>query len=115
MNEKYNIFDSEHTLKILKEIENNPQVTQRHLAQKIEISLGMINFLIKALLKKGVIEAQNFKNSKQKLAYMYLLTPEGMKIKLELTRKFFIWKTNEYERLKKELEDMGKEFKDEIM
>jgi len=109
MNKKSEIFDSEHTLKILKELESNPQITQRHLAQKMEISLGMINFLIKALLKKGVIEAKNFKNSKNKLAYTYLLTSQGIKIKLDLTRKFFIWKTQEYEKLKLEIEDLKRE------
>ena len=109
MNKKSDFFDSEHTLKILKELESNPQITQRHLAQKMEISLGMINFLIKALLKKGVIEAKNFKNSKNKLAYTYLLTSQGIKIKLDLTRKFFIWKTQEYEKLKLEIEDLKRE------
>lgn len=103
------IFDSEKTLNVLQEIERNPQVTQRSLAHKLEVSLGKINYLLNALIDKGIIEIKNFKNSKSKLAYMYLLTPEGIRIKIELTRKFFLWKTKEYERLKEEIESLKKE------
>lgn len=109
MDNSVKIFDSEKTLHILKEIESNPQITQRVLAQRLEISLGKINFLINSLIKKGIIEAKNFKNAKNKLAYMYLLTPKGIKTKLELTYKFFVWKTQEYQRLKEEIESLKKE------
>ena len=109
MNNSVKIFDSEKTLHILQEIEHNPKVTQRGLAQKLEISLGKINFLINALIDKGVIEIKNFKNSRNKLAYMYLLTPQGIKIKIQLTRKFFLWKTQEYEKLKEEIEHLKSE------
>ncbi len=109
MDKETKIFDSEKTLHILREIERNPQLTQRDLAQKLEISLGKINFLINALINKGIIEIKNFKNSKNKFAYMYMLTPAGIKIKLELTHKFFIWKLQEYERLKEEIESLRKE------
>ena len=108
-NHKTNHLEMEKTLHILKDIENNPQITQRELAHKLDISLGKINFLINALMNKGVIKAKNFKNSKNKLAYMYLLTPEGIKWKIELTYKFFQWKTQQYERLKKEIEYYKKE------
>ncbi len=109
MNNKADIFDSEKTLQIIKEIELNPAVTQRDLAQKLEISLGKINFLINALVDKGIVEIKNFKNSKNKFAYMYLLTPHGIKTKLKLINKFFIWKQQEYERLKQEIEYFKKE------
>lgn len=109
MDKETKIFDSEKTLDVLREIERNPQITQRDLAQKLEISLGKINFLLNALINKGIIEIKNFKNSKNKLAYMYLLTPAGIKIKLELTHKFFIWKLQEYEKLKEEIESLKKE------
>jgi len=109
MDNSVKIFDSEKTLHILQEIERNSKVTQRALAQKLEISLGKINFLINALIDKGIIEIKNFKNSKNKLAYMYLLTPQGLKIKIQLTHKFFIWKTREYEKLKQEIESLKKE------
>ena len=103
------IFDSEKTLNVLQEIERNPQITQRVLAQKLEISLGKSNFLIRALIDKGVIKINNFKNSHHKLAYKYLLTPEGIKMKIKLTHKFFAWKTQEYEKLKEEIERLKKE------
>ncbi len=109
MNNSVKIFDSEKTLHILQEIERNPKVTQRDLAQRLEISLGKINFLIRSLIDKGAIEIKNFKNSKNKFAYMYLLTPQGIKIKIQLTHKFFIWKTQEYEKLKEEIESLKKE------
>jgi len=109
MDNSLKIFDSEKTLHVLQEIERNPKITQRDLAQRLEISLGKINFLIRALMDKGIIEIKNFKNSKNKLAYIYLLTPEGIKIKIDLTHKFFIWKTQEYEKLKAEIERLKKE------
>lgn len=104
MNNKKDILKSEHVLQVLREIESNPQITQRHLSQKLEISLGKINYLIHALTEKGIIEIKNFKNAKNKLAYMYMLTPHGIKTKIKLTHEFFIWKTQEYERLKQEIE-----------
>ncbi len=109
MDNSVKIFDSEKTLHVLQEIERNPQITQRDLAQKLEVSLGKINFLVNALIDKGIIEIKNFKNSKHKLAYTYLLTPHGIKTKLELTRKFFTWKLQEYEKLKEEIERLKKE------
>lgn len=109
MDKQNNILDSEKTLYILKEIELNPQATQRALAQKLEVSLGKINFLINALIDKGLIEIKNFKNSKNKLAYKYLLTTHGLKVKLQLIQKFFIWKTQEYEKLRDEIELLRKE------
>lgn len=109
MNNKTKILESEEALRIIKEIEFNPQVTQRDLAKKLDVSLGKINFFVNALIQKGIIEAKNFKNSKNKLAYMYLLTPRGIKTKIELTHKFFIWKLQEYERLKQEINALKKE------
>jgi len=103
MNGKNDILESETALHIIKEIELNPQVTQRDLAQKLQISLGKINFIVNALMNKGIIEAKNFKNSKKKLGYMYLLTPHGLKTKMSLIQKFLIWKMKEFENLKEEI------------
>lgn len=110
MPNKTDILNSEKTLQIIKEIERNPQITQRRLSRKLEISLGKINFLVNALIDKGIIEAKNFKNSKNKLAYMYLLTPHGIRMKLQLTHKFFTWKIQEYKRLKQEIEELKSSF-----
>lgn len=97
-------LESGKTLQLIREIEFNPQATQRYLAQKLKVSLGKINFLIKALIGKGILKAKNFKNSKNKSAYMYLLTPQGIKLKLKLTQEFLGWKMQQYEKLKTEIE-----------
>lgn len=109
MDKQNNVLIPKKTLYILKEIELNPQATQRALAQKLEVSLGKINFLINAFIDKGLIEIKNFKNSKNKLAYKYLLTTHGLKVNLQLIQKFFIWKTQEYEKLRDEIELLRKE------
>ena len=109
MNNKAEKLDHEKVLFILKEIESNPHVTQRDLSEKGSISLGKVNFLINALINKGIIKAQNFKNSKNKLAYMYLFTSYGIKMKLQMTREFLEIKTIEYERLKREIESYKKD------
>ncbi|MFH1594008.1 MAG: MarR family EPS-associated transcriptional regulator [Candidatus Omnitrophota bacterium] len=105
------MFESEEAYHLIREIEKNPQATQRYLAEKMTVSLGKINFLINALVDKGVIKIQNFKNSKRKLAYMYLLTPYGIKTKIRLAREFLTWKTQQYARLKLEIENFKKEIK----
>ncbi|RJP29016.1 MAG: MarR family EPS-associated transcriptional regulator [Candidatus Omnitrophota bacterium] len=99
-----NIVKLEHSLGVLTEIEANPQITQRYLSQKLKISLGKVNFLINAFVEKGFIEIKNFKNSKNKIGYMYMLTPDGIKTKVRLTQEFFVWKMEQYEKLKREIE-----------
>ena len=100
---KPDILTHEKTLHVLKELEQNPSITQRALALKLKISLGKINYFLNALIDKGIIEAKNFKNAKNKLSYMYMLTPQGIRIKFQLIQQFLDWKTREYERLKEEL------------
>lgn len=109
MDVKIKITDSQNTLRLLQEIERNSEMTQRHLAGKLKISLGKINYLLNALVDKGIVEIRNFKNSRNKSAYKYLLTQEGLKVKLQLTREFFAWKMEQYERLKEEIESLKKE------
>lgn len=102
-------LNSEKVLTLLKEIESNSHLTQRYLSQKLAISLGKINFLIRALVDKGLVEIKNFQESKNKLGYVYLLTPKGLNTKVHLTQQFFDWKTKEYERLREEIEALKKE------
>ena len=101
---KTDLFSHEKILHVIKELEQNPAITQRDLALKLKISLGKINYFLNALIDKGIVEAKNFKNSKNKLGYMYLLTPQGIRIKFQLIQQFLDWKTHEYEKLKEELE-----------
>ena len=101
---KSDILNHEKILSVIKELEQNPAITQRDLALKLKISLGKINYFLNALIDKGIIEAKNFKNAKNKLSYMYLLTPQGIRIKFQLIQQFLDWKTREYENLREELE-----------
>ncbi len=95
--------------KILKAIEENPEISQRDLAVHLGVSLGKTNFCLHALMEKGWIKVQNFKNNKNKLAYAYLLTPIGIEEKAKLTVRYLRNKMQEYEILKKEIEDLNRE------
>ena len=101
MNKKIN--NSEEELEILRQIEENPNLTQRQIADHLGLSLGKINYLIKALLEKGVVKVDNFKRSDNKLGYLYLLTPEGLERKRKLTLLFIQRKSEEFDKLKAEL------------
>ena len=96
-------------LRILKIIEAEPEISQRQLAEVLGVSLGKINYLIKALLVKGHIKAGNFMRAENKLKYAYLLTPEGIRAKLELTRNYLARKEQEYIAMKAEIEAMRNE------
>lgn len=96
---KYSIDD----LNILRKIQNNPEVSQRELAQELGLSLGKINYCISALKIKGLIKINNFKKNQNKLNYFYLLTPKGIVQKTDLTIKFMKVKMKEYDELQKEL------------
>jgi EPS-associated MarR family transcriptional regulator len=91
-------------LKALQLLERSPQINQRELAQELGVSLGKANYCIRALLAKGQIKAQNFKNSNNKIAYAYVLTPMGIAARADLTREFLQVKIMEYERLRHEIE-----------
>jgi len=106
---KLNVIETEHAYRVLKDIETNPSITQRSLSEKHQISLGKTNYILNALIEKGIIKAQNFKNSNNKAAYMYVLTPEGIVTKSQLARAFIKRKREEYERLKVEIEAFAKE------
>ena len=101
MNKKIN--NSEEELEILRQIEENPNLTQRQIADHLGLSLGKINYLIKALLEKGVVKVDNFKRSDNKLGYLYLLTPDGVERKRKLTLLFIQRKSEEFDKLKAEL------------
>jgi EPS-associated MarR family transcriptional regulator len=90
--------------KVLRALEQQPDLSQRQLAEMLGVSLGKANYLLHALLDKGLLKARNFRNSQNKLAYAYLLTPSGIAQKAELTRGYLERKTAEYEALKDEIE-----------
>ena len=90
-------------LKILIQIDQKSNITQREIAKDIGISLGKINFLILELKKKGLIKIKNFKESKNKMRYDYIITPQGISEKIKLTLSFMKRKMKEYDYLKAEL------------
>jgi len=102
------INHSETELEILRNIEANPNLTQRQMAKDLGVSLGKTNYLIKALLEKGLLKVNNFKSSQNKLSYLYLLTPEGVDAKRRLTLLFLRRKSEEFDKLKKEMELIDK-------
>ena len=90
-------------LNILRKIKSNPNSSQRELAKELGFSLGKLNYCLTALKSKGLIKINNFKNSKTKFKYFYILTPEGLIAKTDLTIKYMKLKMQEYDELNKEL------------
>ena len=99
-----NFNASDTDLTVLRYLENKQTISQRELSQDLGISLGKINFILKALIQKGVVKAKNFRNNKNKIVYAYYLTPDGFNEKAKLTINFFKRKNMEYNELKKELQ-----------
>ena len=102
-------LESEEILKVLREITLTPEMTQRELSSRLGISLGKVNFLVNALIQKGLIKAHNFKNSNNKKAYLYYLTPAGLEEKAKITYRFLIRTMKEYERLEEQIRQLRKE------
>lgn len=96
-------------LRVLRLLDASPQLTQRALARELGVSLGKANYCLRALLGKGFVKVQNFRNSTNKRAYAYLLTPEGVAAKAELTRRFLALKRKEYDALRLEIERLQRE------
>jgi len=95
---------TEDILNILRKISKYPNFSQRKIASDLNLSLGKINYCIKELNKKGLIKINNFKKSKNKSKYIYILTPKGIAFKTKITINFMKRKMKEYDELKKELE-----------
>ena len=105
------MLTDEYRYKILKELQQDPDISQRELAKRLGISLGKANFCLKALIEKGLIKAENFKNNTNKVGYLYLLTPQGIEDKVSLTQSFLKRKLKEHEELEKEIEQLREEVK----
>jgi EPS-associated MarR family transcriptional regulator len=95
--------------RVLKHIEKNPRITQRELANELGVSVGKANYCLKALIDKGWVKANNFKNSNNKMAYVYKLTPNGIDEKARITISFLKRKMQEYQELKDEIETLKNE------
>jgi len=103
------MLTDEYRYKILKRLETNPEISQRELAQELGISLGKANYCLRALVQKGLLKVNNFRNNQNKAAYLYLLTPRGIEEKAKVTLRFMQYKMDEYETLKQEIELLQRE------
>lgn len=92
--------------RVLALLEKNPDISQRDLAKALGISLGGVNYSLRALVERGMVKAQNFSSSDKKLAYAYILTPKGLTEKSMLTARFLKRKMEEYEALRVEIESL---------
>ena len=91
---------SELQFRVLRLLESNPHLTQRELSKSLGVSLGGVNYCLNALIAKGAVKIENFKNSKNKWVYAYLLTPQGIAEKTSSTGVFLMRKMREYQKLK---------------
>jgi EPS-associated MarR family transcriptional regulator len=96
-------------LELLRILEQHPDYSQRELSAALGLSLGKTHYVLKALLDKGMVKAKNFQRSDRKLRYLYVLTPQGVKHRAQLTRSFLARKEAQFESLKHEIETLRRE------
>lgn len=90
-------------------IDARAELSQRDVASSLGMSLGKANYCLRAMIARGFVKVENYRNSTKKSAYLYLLTPSGIAAKAELTREFLARKIREYEELKVEIEQLKEE------
>lgn len=98
-----NETDTAFHYRLLRLIEKRPEISQRELAAELDLSLGKVNYCLKAFVARGLVKASNFRRSDNKRAYAYLLTPKGIEEKARVTVRFFRRVETEYETLKQEV------------
>jgi len=103
------MFDDHTHYGLLKILENNPSLSQRDLAKRLGVSLGKVNYCLNALVDKGCLKVGNFRNNNNKLAYAYLLTPQGIEQKARMTVEFLQIKIQEYKKLQIEIAELKHE------
>lgn len=101
--------DDELELAAMRAVAGSPPTSQRELAATLGISVGKTNYLLRALLEKGLLKVENFSRSDHKLGYLYLLTPSGVIEKARLTRAFLARKESEYVQLRRQIDDLRSE------
>jgi EPS-associated MarR family transcriptional regulator len=105
------MLDDQTRYRLLKCLQANPDVSQRALAQELGVSLGKLNYCLRAIIDKGWVKAVNFKNSSNKKTYAYYLTPQGIEEKARVTGRFLKRKMQEYESIEREIEQLRREVK----
>ena len=98
--------------RILRLLQDNPEMSQRELAKAVGLSTGGIHYVLNALLDKGLLKIENSKTTKDKRRYAYLLTSEGMASKANLTKRFLIRKMADYDLLKAEIDEVFEDLSD---
>lgn len=106
MNDRQAKIQEDTHFRIMRILQETPDLTQRELAEKLGMSVGGLNYCLNALIDKGLVKMQSFRQSKNKFGYVYLLTPKGISEKITLTGKFLERKQAEYEALKAEIESL---------
>jgi len=101
--------------RVLRALQDNPRLTQRELSERLGVSLGATNFVLRALMDKGAIKIRNFRGNTRKLSYAYILTPHGLAEKASLTARFLARKQKEYESLKAEIEAVSRELEEDAL
>ena len=101
--------------RLFKELSNKPDLTQREMAIRVNLSLGKLNYCLSELVKKGFIKVKRFRSSHNKVAYMYILTPRGLEEKARVTVQFLKRKMAKYEELRQEIQELSREVEEESM
>ena len=112
MSERRDSLREDVRFRILREIEETPEVSQRELANRLGVSVGRLHYTLSALVDVGLVKIGNFNASTSKRRYAYILTRRGLSEKTALTRRFLRRKTAEYEALKEEIEALQREVSD---
>ena len=103
------MLDENTRYRLLKLLEAHPELSQRQLAGQLGVSVGKINFCLRALLDKGLLKMRNFRDNQNKVAYAYVLTPKGAQAKVRATAAFLKRKMQEYEAIQREIEELKQE------
>ncbi|WP_085798189.1 MarR family EPS-associated transcriptional regulator [Falsiruegeria litorea] len=102
---------NDNDLRVMRVLEQSPQMSQREIALHLKMSLGSVNYCLKALIDKGLVKVQNFRTSENRLAYAYVLTPAGLLEKVQLTKRFLRIKLEEYQRIESEIDALEEELR----
>ncbi|HZM35507.1 MAG TPA: MarR family EPS-associated transcriptional regulator [Burkholderiales bacterium] len=103
------MLDETTRYRLLKLLESNPEVSQRQVAEALGISVGKTNFCLRALLDRGLVKVRNFRDSQNKMAYAYYLTPKGAQEKVRTTALFLQRRLKEYQEIEREIEQLKRE------
>ena len=103
------MLSDEYRYKILRLLGENPQLSQRGLADRLDVSLGKANYCLQALIRLGLVKARNFRNNQNRASYLYVLTPKGLSAKARSATRFLRLKIAEYETLQREIENLRRE------